>query len=344
MVSGYSNIIPYGSEYGPLVAVCGSENFMLICRERKNYVLTGELTTGNVNITECDQAVAGAANARAVSNAFSNKIVFMNNTGVYSVTSSGQITEISEEIRDLFTGRPMDGNPFNPNVFRNTVQKLEAAFDGGIFKIALDEIRGFIYFFTGKIDNAFSLTLEQSNVLVFDTNDGSWYEFDGNGSWTFEALAGKITNLGAKIYTEDGTIRKSDPFSAGDAKQVLLTTSMTMGEPSLEKQATQVKIYGKVEQQLLDEDGNVVRPEIKIGHLTEWKRFEGTPTSEYGTYVSYPRANDVDFDPEQYTHKQKLNSTKAQAVSILIESVDGDAITIEGMEIEIGGVQDGMKR
>lgn len=326
MVSGISNIIPYGSEYGDIVAVCGSENFLLISRERKNFIMLGELTTGNVSIVECDQAVPGAANARAVSNAFTNKIVFMNSTGIYAVDSSGGISDISSDIKDLFLGDPGDGNLFKKDVFKTRQQKLVDGYDRGIFKIALDEVRGFILFMTGKYDvNGIP---QESNILVYDTNDGTWYEWDFTGCSSVEALYGVAYTLGFLYGTEDGYIRTSQ------VGQILALHWINGGEPSLEKQVNQVKLYGNF----------ILRPATPGslgGTIKSQNNYEKYVGGSLVTNTRYVPASEA-----QYEHKQRLDASKARVFSIIIEDTSdgGGGFTLEGIEIEALGIQEGLKK
>lgn len=346
MVSGISNLVPYGSEFGDIVAACGSETFLFLSRERKNYVITGELTTGQVNITECDEAVAGAANAKAVSNAFSDKVVFMNSTGIYEVSSSGSIKKISSWLNDLFVSNPLshsapnDGNLFKKECFKSAAQKLSTGFDGGLFKISLEENRGFILFLTGHTDDAYTRNLVQSNVLVLDTKDGSWYEFYGEGAFTVEAPYGKIMLLSSNTAMEGNTIRGSLPVPE-QYQMLLLTQRITMGMPSIEKQANQLKFYGNI-----DQGGKFLPPyDIKIGQQNGFGGFAGIDyEKDLETYVNYPNADTAQFSAAKYTHKQRLDSSKPQAMSILFKTKDGELLTLEGIEIEIDPIQAGMKK
>lgn len=309
MTSGIANLIPPGSEFGPIRACCGSENFMLISRDRKNYILTGELTTGNVYYNECDVAVAGAANERAVSNSFADQIVFMNKTGIYSVNQAGTITEISKDIRDLFIYENIDGNLFNTQIFKDA----KPDFDGGIFKICLDERRGFILFLTGQRD-ATTKAVQTSNILVYDTNDGSWYEWETPSACSsIEYVDGKIHYLceGA-IYVESLSL----------PNQTLTTSWITLGEPSLEKQVTQVKLFGKIDNPA----------PVLIMSQNSWNG---------DAYVTDDR---IELPVvTSYIHKKRLTSSKATATSIII-SCPVNRIYLEGIELEIEQVQQGMKQ
>jgi len=49
-------------------------------------------------------------------------------------------------------------------------------------------------------------------------------------------------------------------------------------------------------------------------------------------------------DAQQYNHKKRLNSSKPQVTSILLESLPEGGMKIEGMEIEGDLLQEGTKR
>ncbi len=337
MVSGISNLIPNGSEFGKIVAICGSEDFLLISRESKNYVLRGEITTGNVSITECDVAVPGAANARAVSNAFIGQVMLMNNTGIYSVSSSGNITDISIYIKDLFLGKSPDGNPFDPSVMKTPVQILSNSFDGGVMKISLDEVRGFVVFLTGKFEKE-DPSVKGANCLVYDTNDGSWYEWSysaGGSVASIEFFDGRGTTLGYTMSREDGVLRET---------QILATQWYNMGEPSLEKQVTMINFYGK----LLARPANPNSKGLRIMQQNNWAPFL---TGEKVTDVYYPPEKNRDVLQDGYVHNQRLDNSKARVTSIIFmdagsggEHDMGGGFELEGFELEVFPVQEGTKK
>jgi hypothetical protein len=158
MISGSSNIVPFGAEFGKITAVCGCEDFLLISRERRNFVLRGDIAA-SFSLSECDLPVAGAYNSRACTNAWSGQIMFVNRTGIFSVNSTGNITELSAPIRDLFISNNIDNNLFNKSVFKTPAQlKISSTVgsitkppqDGSIFQFALDPERGFVFLLDRK--------------------------------------------------------------------------------------------------------------------------------------------------------------------------------------------------
>lgn len=326
MLSGVSNAIPYGSEYGEIVAICGSEDFLLVCRERKNYVITGDLAA-NFNITECDSAIFGAHNNNCVTNAWAGQVLFSNKTGIYSVNSSGSITDISKEIKGLFIGTNVDENLFDKSIYKTLTQTRSDGKDGGIFKFALDS-RGFILFFTGTMDNSTGLAVEDSNIFVLNTNDGKWYEFEGNGSSTVESIDGKILSLGNVKYLEDGVMR-------GAEAQLLVSQWMTVDTPSLEKRICQLKMFGE----FTPRTDTGVRGMV-VGQQNNWKPFVSSNRTDWNTYSTYlPGSHEI------YFHKKRLDSSLPLATSIVLESLPTGSFTLDGMEIEgVSSSQEGIKK
>lgn len=320
MVSGFSNILPYGSEYGDIVAVCGCEDFLFLSRERRNYVIRGELTTGNISISECDLPVLGAANARSVSNAFAGKVLFMNKSGVWSVNSSGQITELSAPIRDLFLGESVDGNPFDAAVFKTKAQRLTDAFDGGVFQFVLEPSRGLIFILTGLRDSV-SKNIDDSTLLVHDANDGSWYEWDSSFAAAIEVKEGALWCFAEdNLYTEDGVLR------AGE-QQLIIPQWLTQGAPSLEKQFLQVKFFG-----------SFPTTAVKVSQQNNWQAIDGVSVDDYQTYEDYTATS-----TDKYDHKKRLDTSKAHASSIGLDCSTGGGIHLEGIEIEWDPCQQGIK-
>jgi len=328
MTSGVANLIPNGTEYGDIVAICGAEDFLLISRERRNYVVTGDIATSNFSITECDLPVLGAYNARAVANAWAGQVLLMNSTGIYSVTSSGAIKDISTSIKGLFKNSNNDSNLFDKTVFKTPTEKRAAGLDGAFFKIFMDDHRGFIFFLTAKATTTNTLTVSGSNMLVLDTRDGSWYEFSaGDGTFSSaEAMNGKVILLGTNYSIEDGVMR-------GSEQQLLATQWLTVGEPSMEKQICQLKVFGEFVAQT---SGGLKG--FQLGQQNDWKPYTESRTL-WNTDAQY-LADTEDI----YSHKKRLNSSKPLVTSLIVESLATGSYLIEGMQVEGIQIQEGVKR
>jgi hypothetical protein len=323
MLNGNSNLVPLGSEYGDITAICGSEEFLYLSRERRNYIIRGDLATGNIQVIEADSSIGGAYNGNCVTNALSGQVVFVNNTGIYSISSTGEIQEISKDIRGLFIDLVnAETNLFNKSVFRTKQQFLDDYFDGSKFKIALDEERNFLLFSFARvstfniIDKSYTY-LFPSNALIYDMNDGSWYEWDISGHTLVQSITGKTYCLGKTYKIEDGVMRLNEI-------QDIATSWVTAGQPSLEKQITQVKWFGKVAPSL---SGSRT---LKVLQQNDWK----TDVVTNATYST----------TDKYIHKQRLSSSKAQATSIVFQSTPTTSFEIEGIEIEGDIVQEGIKK
>lgn len=325
MTSGNANLVPYGSEFGDIVAICGSEDFLFVSRERKNYVITGDIASSGFNITECDSAHPGAYNAKCVTNAWAGQVIFLNETGLFSVNSSGKITDISKEIKGLFFHANRDENLFDKTVFKTLTQTRTDLYDGGIFKFFLEDARGFIALLTARVDSGLAVT--GANLLVFDTTDGKWYEFDPGATSTAEAIEGRILTLGLSKYLEDGVMR-------GTEKQLLVTQWMTQDEPSKEKQICQLKFFGEINPATTDG----VRS-LTIGQQNDWDDFVSANRTGWQTNAIYtPAAYDI------YAHKKRFDSSKPQSTSIILESTATGSFEIEGVEIEGMTIQQGVKK
>lgn len=324
MVSGLSNIIPYGTEFGKITAVCGAEDFLYFSRERKNYVLTGDIAGSNFSISECDMAVPGAHNVKCATNAWSGQVIFANKAGIFAVTSAGAIKDISSDIKGLFFQENRDSNLFLPR-FLTLTETRDAGKDGNIFKFFLDDVRGFVILLTTSLDTDFEP--QNSNMLVYNTHTDKWYEFECEGAFTAEAIHGKITTLGTDRCEEDGIMRD-------DEKQLLVTQRLTVDAPSLEKQILQLKFYGDMGE---NQDGGDLG--VTVGQLNDWENFDSSDRSNWNTNVEY-----ICEDIETYIHKKRLNSSKPLATSIIMESFAAGSFTLEGMEIEGVVVQQGMKK
>jgi hypothetical protein len=327
MVSGISNITPFGSEFGDITGVCGSEDFLYFSRERKNYVITGDIAGSSFSITECDLAVAGTYNAKTSSNAWAGQVLFANQTGVYSVNSNGGIKDVSEEIKGLFLSSNRDENLFDKTVYKTLAETRTAGKDGGIFKFFLEDARGFVILLTAKVTAvAGAFTITGSNMLVFNTKESKWYEFECGISSSAEAIYGKIISLGLLRSKEDGVMR-------GTVKQLLVSQWMTVDVPSLEKQFCQLKTFGE----FVATDAGVKG--MTVGQQNNWIPFITADRILWNTNASYlPTATQI------YTHKKRMDASKAQSTSIIMESLATGSFSIEGMEIEGVIVQEAMKK
>jgi hypothetical protein len=323
MVSGQSNFVPPGTEHGKITAVCGAEEFLYVSRERRSYVLRGDLVNGAFTIVECDYPIGGAVNTRACINAWGGKVLFFNAAGIFAVDSSGSIQDLSLSIQDLFLGKSVDQNLFDPTFIR-TIDDIAAGPEDVIYKIALDEQRGLVLFNFARLgrDNDGLMIILESNCLAYDTRANAWSELATSGSTTIEAFTGKTFCFGLDMFKEDGALRTGE-------QQIVATQWLSLGEPSLQKQANQVKIYGSFNATTSGTRG------VRISHQNDWVPFVGARVTNT-TYTT--------SDATQYAHKKRLTASKPQAASIIFENFDTGSFKMEGIEVEGDQIQLGVKK
>lgn len=133
----------------------------------------------------------------------------------------------------------------------------------------------------------------------------------------------------AKVFKEDNTVARSY-LTTYPAK--IYTTWLTAGEPSLEKEVLQLKLFGRI-------SASIANP-ILVKHYKDWN------ISTLITDTSYVPSSSAAMNSQlQYSHKKRLNSDKCLAASIGIElnSPNSD-FELESIEVEFNPIQAGMKR
>jgi len=136
-----------------------------------------------------------------------------------------------------------------------------------------------------------------------------------------------VYQLGSDLKIEDSLLRID--------KQLLVTSWDAMGEPSLEKQFTQVRMYGKFYPSIVNAGVKV----IAVRQQNDWNSLDVSPIYE----------TDTTYDPDResvggYAHKKRLDSSKALVTSIILDSDKSGGFTLEGLEIEGKIIQEGMKK
>jgi hypothetical protein len=347
MISGLSNFVPLGSEYGGIVCVEGCEDFIFISRERKNYVLVGDIASGNFTIAECDSETSGAFGSTS-GIAIKGGVAYMSRQGIFFCTSSGQISEFSVGLSRLFgTAREFTTDPdnvsFRPYLMTDlTAPSSSTAFDGwdgNIVKMKYDPDRGLLGILYGKkYAVGAPATTDKYSILAINLNTGAVFEwktdstpndivvtdleFLGHYDQTTGKFKGSLVQCGAALTREDITATRG-------SKRFFLTSWLTGGEPSLEKQAKQVKFYGQM-------------TSCQIYHQENWEGFTSlTDIAAPRTNATYPSANNQNAN--LFEHKQRLNTSRCQAVSIGFEPLD-DNFSLEGYEIEWDLIQETVKK
>jgi hypothetical protein len=348
MISGFSNFVPLGSENGDIVCVEGCEDFILIGRERKNYVLVGDLATGNFTINECDADSPGPWSSTSAI-AVRGGVAFVTRQGAFFCTSSGSISEVSEGISRLFgAAREFDEDPdhvsFQPYLMTDVSEPdpddESTWWDGNIVRMKYDKDRNLLaILFAKKWAVGAADPDDKYAILAMNLKSGAMFEWktDSGGAndvmvTDFEFLEhydpdtgkflGSLVQAGTELTQEDISETQVSP-------RFLLTSWLTGGEPSLEKQVKQVKFYGQM-------------TSCKVYHQENWEGFTSLDAiAAPRTNVTYPTTNNQNTN--DFEHKQRLNTSRCQAVSVGFEPLD-DNFSLEGYEIEWDLIQETVKK
>jgi hypothetical protein len=330
-------------EYGRITSVCGTQDFFVVTRERKNYYVNGNIATGNYRTQEITGAETGAwSNTAAI--LVKDNVVFINSIGVFSVGDGGSCSKLSETCPKNFDS--FDNNNVNEDVsFRLTgfvsypeeEEPLAANLipNDGI-AIAYDEFRELLVFMLKSANNP---------CLVLNTRNKEFYEWDGMMELgdiranTISFIKSKFL-LGGCDYaaTNEAIITEEDKtasLSYVTQNPIKLYTSwLTAGEPSLEKNLLQFKMFGRIQ-------SNSTNDSINVAHYKDWNIASKVTNSPY-----FPSNTSLSLDNQtQYSHKKRLNSDKVLSASVGFE-VDSTNVLfeIESIEVEFTSIQEGMKK
>ena len=330
-LSGSSFLLVGDAEYGKVISVSGTQDFLLVCRERKNYFINGNIATGNYRVQEISDIELGAWSNNSTI-CIKDTIIMLNATGVYQISSGGQTTALAAKIPENFSR--YNGYALTEDVsflLDGTNILADTTSDIGI-SVAYDEFRELLVFMRKGAG------FEGNPCLVLCTRTAEFYEWDGIISGNDMYLSA-ITFMGAKLYAgmffaTAGTLGAKTYVEDYSATLLypelypikLYSTWMTASEPSLEKEVLQLKIFG----QIFDNGANA----IKVVHFKDWD-------------ISAKITN-ADYMPDssaQFSHKKRLNSDKALAVSCGIEiPYTNVRMQLESLEIEFNPIQQGIKR
>lgn len=320
------------TEFGKVMSVCGTQDFLLVSRERKNYFVNGTLPTGNFRVQEITEAEIGSWTNNGTINV-KDSVVMITAIGVFQVLGGGRVAKLSSKIPKNFSRYNSAG--INEDIAfsligTNILQNLSS--DLGL-SVAYDEYRELLAFMQ-KGPN-----YPTNPILVLHTATGEFYEWTGlvsdaakrataigfiDGQFLVGSYTETTGTLGAKTLREDSSLVLTYPATYPCQ---LFSTWMTAGEPSLEKEVCQLKIFGNI-------TPNGTTSSIKVVHFKDW---------DYST-----RITDEVFFPissSTYSNKKRLNADKALAVSCGIElAATSCYFRLESMEIEFNPIQQGMKR
>jgi hypothetical protein len=341
MTSGLSSIVVGDSQKGKITAICGTKDYLIVSRERKVYMLAGNITTATIRVQEIQGIPVGAYSNSCLLEVDGNVICFTS-VGCWVINASSA-TKISDRInlnfksflREYISEQPseeadclfFDMNQYPANAWTNPTAKK-------YITSAYDSYRSILVFTDSSTDHAGqSLVLNLSNTewTTFNSYDEDNFETSAmafiDGVMYVGTINDAVPNKRARTAIEDLTPATYTYDYANRFPPRLVTTWMTLSEPSLEKQILQVKLFGYIW-------GNLI-----IKHYQNWDIKNAITNT---TYVSPGITS-----PNNYIfyHKQRLNSSKSMASAIEISmEPDGNIFWIEGMEVEYEFIQAGMKR
>jgi hypothetical protein len=344
-----SFILVGDAQEGKITSVCGTSDFLFVSRERKNYYLNGNLSTGNYRVQEISEAEIGCYSNNA-SISIKDSVFFMSCLGVYKLSSGGGCQLLSERIPQNFLSFDNYQNNTNSDVvFRpsvtNTAYPIFSGFgfeDFGL-SVKFDEYRDMLVFCFKGLRPYGEEIFSYSPCLVLHTKTGEFYEWDYIVDETGERFRTSAIHFrNGQLYVGEVVIVEGEPpqyvvkFSKEDKDKThvglsqkgikLYSSWMTAGEPSLEKQALQVKLFG----QITPEDAT---KSITVVHFKDWNNSTKITSQQY-----------VPLNSTIHYHKKRLNSDKVLAISVGIECRNLTRFQIEGMEVEFNPIQEGMKK
>ena len=332
MRAGLSFVRIGESEQGRITSICGTKDWLLVSRERKVYMVAGSLSTQNYRIQEI-QGIAIGAYSNSCMQEVDGNVIMVSSVGAW-VINGPNATSISEGVQLNFRTyfkRYLDYLPTEEknSVIFNMSDYPTTAWDSSVFgkyiTVSYDCYKRIVIFTDYT-------SAKCGGSLVFHLTNSEWTNWDSYDLDTLSVSA--MTAINGTIYTatfdddfarlkveDKSTSVFTYDYSARSAPR-LVTTWITAGEPSLEKQLLQLKIYG------------YLWSNLTIKHYENWNLETAVTNTTYvtpGNYVFY--------------HKQRLNSSKVLAAGIEISlPSNGSSFWIEGMEVEYDMIQSGMKK
>jgi hypothetical protein len=259
-----------------------------------------------------------------------DSIVMINAVGVWQIQPGGRVSHLSKQIAKNFSTYQPSGEA--PDVWflllgTTSFPIVQGQTDIGL-DITFDEYSEFLFF----CQRAASGT----PMLVMHTRTGEFYEWTGvAGNFNTRGLAalngelyfGDVNGTSSVVKREDKSSFYVQDYAATWPIQ-LYTTWLTAGEPSLEKQLLQLKMFGYV---------YTTSDRLKVVHFKDWNDVTKITNAAY--------VPDTTTYPLQYSHLKRLNSDKVLAVSVGIEISQANAwFELESIEVEFNPIQQGIKR
>ncbi len=314
------------TEYGKVVSCCGTQDYLVVSRERKNYFINGNLATGNYRVQDIADIEVGAWCNNGLIN-IKDSVVMINATGVWQIQGGGRVSHLSKQIPKNFSIydalQQEEDVAFRLNGF-STFPITQPYVDTGL-EIAFDEFREYLVFCQRSSPG--------TPVLVLHTKTGEFYEWNGFEESSLRGMTfvrgvlyyGTVDTVGYTSVVKNETPLLSTQDYADTYPIKLYSTWLTAEEPSLEKQLLQLKMFGAI--------NSSDSYSINVVHFKDWNLTKIT-NSPY-----------IPDSSTQYSHLKRLNSDKVLAASVGLE-VDTSGVTfaIESMEIEFNAIQQGIKR
>jgi hypothetical protein len=331
MRSALSNLKIGDTEQGKITSVVGTKDFLIVSRERKVYYVSGNIGTQNIRVQEIPEISVGAYNNSSMLE-IEGTVLLLSSVGVYLIsgTSATKVSGGIEPNFKTFMKNPtlqlpaVENNEIIFNMNNYPATAWSSTTDRRIMS-AYDSYRRLVIF----TDNT---TAKSGNSIVLHGSNGqitNWNGYDAAGSdftaMTFingtAHIATAISNI-AKILVEDTSpsVYTYDYTSRSPAR--FATTWLTFGEPSLEKQLQQIKMYG------------YIWSDLSVKHYIDWDLTTAVTDTTYTTPGIY-----------KFFHKQRLTSSKPLAASIEVSMLaGGSSFWIDGIEVELQEIQSGIKK
>ena len=344
-----SNFLKVGdTEFGRITSICGTSDFLIVCRERKVYYVNGNIATGNYRVQEISECEIGAW-SNVATFLVKDTVIMVTAIGVFQVSDGGRCVKISENCPKNFSF--YDSMNVNEDVsFRldGTIALPKKPTDDpslgntGI-EVSYDEYRDLLVIMQRKPGNP---------CLVIHMKNGEFYEWDGIYPNIIGSFGNCMTFIDGSYYIGgiNSVIDFSNPFlgTAITAKEnktanlsyatnypiKLYTSWLTAGEPSLEKSLLQLKMFGRFQ-------SNKSVESINVAHYKDWD-FSNKITNS--PYFPIDKFSDLNLQT-QYSHKKRLNSDKVLSASVGFE-ITSPKVTfeLESIEVEFNPIQQGMKK
>jgi hypothetical protein len=313
------------SEFGSVVSVCGTSDYFIVSRERKNYIVNGNLATANYRVQDISDIEIGAWCNNGMINV-KDSVIMINSLGVWQIQSGGRVTHLSKQIAKNFSTYQPSGSTSDVKFFLSGFNTLPIVLGQDVgLDITFDEYSEFLFFCQRSVVG--------TPILVMHTRTGEFYEWDGvSGALLTRGLAaingdlyfGDVNGTSSVVKKENKSTFYSQDY-ANTYPIKLYTTWLTAGEPSLEKQLLQLKMFGYV---------YTSADKFKVVHFKDWDEVTKITNSAY-----------LPDSSTQYSHLKRLNSDKVLAASVGIEISETNAwFELESVEVEFNPIQQGIKR